>query len=273
MKIFIDSADLDEIAQAFDWGVCDGVTTNPSLMKKAVDRRAGKGEKLDLRDYIARILTIAKGTPVSLEVTEFSAQGMAAQGIRIYELFNPVAENVVIKIPVSPAFKDGDPTHFDGLKAVRDLSGRGIPVNCTLIFTPEQALLAAKAGAAYVSPFAGRIDDLLRSTAGIVFEKSDYYPADGMEGDGEPIEDNGIVSGIDLVEQCVDVLDIHGFDAEVIAASLRNPRQAREAALAGSQIATLPFGVIRDMLKHQKTYEGMELFTRDIVPEYVKMLQ
>ncbi|MBP7582985.1 MAG: transaldolase [Spirochaetes bacterium] len=273
MKIFIDSADLDEIKQAFDWGVCDGVTTNPSLMKKAVDKRVSAGEKLDLKEYIKRILEIAKGTPVSLEVTELTAAGMIEQGKRIFDMFNPVAGNVNVKIPVNPAFKDGDTTHFDGLRAVRALSEQGIPVNCTLIFTPEQCLLAAKAGAAFISPFAGRVDDLIRTKAGVKFDKTAYFPAEGMMKDDALVEDNGVVSGIDLVEQCVDVLDIYDFEAEIIAASLRNPRQAREAALVGAHIATLPFTVIRDMLKHAKTFEGMDLFTKDIVPDYVKMLK
>ncbi len=273
MKIFIDSADLEEIKQAYAWGVCDGVTTNPSLMKKAVDKLVAKGEKLDIKEYITRLLDTARGTPVSLEVTEYSASAMIEQGKRLYDMFNNVAENVNIKVPVNPAFKNDDITHFDGLQAVCALSEQGIPVNCTLIFTPEQALLAAKAGAAYVSPFAGRIDDMLRKNAGMKFEKTDYFPAEGIKRDEVLLDDDGVVSGIDLVEQCVDILGLYEFGVEVIAASLRNPRQAREAALAGSHIATLPFGVIRDMLKHAKTFEGMELFTRDIVPEYVAMLK
>ncbi len=273
MKIFIDSADLDEIRQAFAWGVCDGVTTNPSLVKKAVDKRKASGEKIDMKEYITQILQTADGTPVSLEVTELAADGMIAQGKKLFEMFNPVAENVNIKIPVNPAMKNEDASHFDGIKATSALADEGIPVNCTLIFTPEQALLAAKAGAAYVSPFAGRIDDLLRKRAGIQFGKSDYYPADGLVQKDELLEDNGIISGVDLVRQCVEILEMYEFDAEVIAASLRNPRQAREAALVGAHIATLPFSVIRDMLKHEKTYEGIDLFTRDIVPEYVQMLK
>jgi transaldolase len=271
MKIFIDSADLDEIRQGFEWGVVDGVTTNPSLLKKAVEKRAKAGETMDLRKYITQVLEIAQGTPVSLEVTEVTAETMVEQGKRLYALFNPVAGNAVIKIPVNPAFKDGDTTHFDGIKAIRELTGAGIPVNTTLIFTPEQALLAAKAGARYLSPFAGRIDDDLRGKSWMKFDKSAYYPAAGMAVGGNTLEDNGIVSGVDLVEQCVEIVGIYGFEAEVLAASLRNPRQVREAALVGAHIATLPFSVIQDMLKHHKTCEGMALFTADIVPEYEKL--
>jgi transaldolase len=271
MKIFIDSADLDEIRQGFAWGVVDGVTTNPSLLKKAVEKRMKAGEKVDLRKYISRILEVAGGTPVSLEVTEVTAEKMIEQGKRLYALFNPVAGNVVIKIPVNPAFKEEDPTHFDGIKAVRELTGAGIPVNTTLIFTPEQALLAAKAGAKFLSPFAGRIDDDLRGRGGMKFDKSAYYPAAGTAVDGKSLEDNGIVSGVDLVEQCVEIVNIYGFEAEVLAASLRNPRQVREAALVGAHVATLPFSVIQDMLKHHKTYEGMALFTADIVPDYATL--
>ncbi len=124
MKIFIDSADLDEIQQGYAWGVLDGVTTNPSLLKQAVDRRIKKGEKLDLKEYISRILQVAKGTPVSLEVTEFTYGGMIAQAKRLFQLFNPVAGNVYIKIPVNPAFKSEDTTHFDGIRAIQGVDGR-----------------------------------------------------------------------------------------------------------------------------------------------------
>ena len=271
MKIFIDSADLDEIKQGYLWGVADGVTTNPSLLKMAVEKRVQAGEKLDLKVYINQILEVARNTPVSLEVTEVTAAEMFAQGRRLYELFNPVAENVYIKIPVNPAFKAEDPTHFDGIITIKKLTGMGIPVNATLIFTPEQALLAAKAGAAFVSPFAGRIDDDIRKKAGLTFDKTAYYPAEGIQSNGDFLEDNGIVSGIDLVEQCVQIIDYYNFETEVLAASLRNPRQVRDAALVGAHIATLPFSVIQDMLKHHKTFEGMKNFTADIVPEYAEL--
>ena len=271
MKIFIDSADLDEIQQGYAWGVLDGVTTNPSLLKQAVGKRAKKGEKVHLKDYISLILEVAKGTPVSLEVTEVTADRMIAEAKRLYQLFNPVAGNVYIKIPVNPAFNPQDSTHFDGIRAIRELTSAGIPVNTTLIFAPEQALVAAKAGARFLSPFAGRIDDDLRKKAGITFGKLDYFPAEGMELDGTVLEDNGIVSGIDLVEQCVQIVEQYRLKAEVLAASLRNPRQVREAALAGAHIATLPFTVLENMLKHHKTYEGMALFTADVVPEYSQL--
>ncbi len=271
MKIFIDSADIDEIRQAYEWGVVDGVTTNPSLLKSAVNKRISSGGKLDLKDYIKSILKIAASTPVSLEVTEISAEGMVEQAKRIFDIFNPIANNVYIKIPVNPAFKDEDSNHFAGLNVIRRLTEESIPVNCTLIFTPEQALLAAKAGAKFLSPFAGRIDDYLRKTIGSKFSKSDYFPASGMEKDGMIVEDNGIVSGIDLVGKCVDIIEYYGFDSEVLAASLRNTRQVREAALLGAHISTLPFSVIRDMLKHHKTYEGMQAFTADIVQEYADL--
>jgi transaldolase len=272
MRIFIDSADLDEIQQGFEWGVVDGVTTNPSLLKKAVEKRTGSGQQVHLKEYISNILEVAKGTPVSLEVTEYKAEKMIEQGKKLYDLFNPVAGNVNIKIPINPAFKIEDSTHFDGIKAIRKLSEAGIPVNTTLIFTPEQAMLAAKAGARFLSPFAGRIDDDLRKKAHLVFDKTDYYPADGISIDDAMFDDNGIISGIQLVEQCVDIVEEYGFEAEVLAASLRNPRQVRECALVGSHIATLPLGVIKDMLKHHKTFEGMELFTADIVPEYAELV-
>jgi transaldolase len=273
VKIFVDSAELKEIKLAYEWGIADGVTTNPSLMKKAVLSRQNAGQDIDIPAYITQILKTAEGTSVSLEVTEVSAEGMIRQGKRLYELFNPVAGNVTIKIPVNPAFRDEDTTHFDGFRAVRELAMAGIPINCTLIFTPEQAMLAAKAGARFVSPFAGRVDDFIRSRSGLPFDKSDYYPIDGVEKDGQVLNDDGIVSGIDMVSQCVQILRYFGFETDVLAASLRNSRQVREAALAGADVATLPFDVIKDLLKHHKTFEGMEKFTADVVPEYADIMK
>lgn len=268
MRIFIDSADIDEIKQAYAWGVCDGITTNPSLLRKAVEKRINKGEALDIKSYIQQILKVARGTRVSLEVTETNAAGMIEEGKKLYQIFNLVAHNVYIKIPVNSAFKNEDATHFDGILAIKALAKMKIPVNCTLIFTPEQALLAAKAGARIVSPFAGRIDDYLRVFQGFKFDKAEYYPAAGKMGSDGLFNDNGIVSGIDLVRQCVQILRNANLKTEVLAASLRNPRQVREAALVGAHIGTLPLEVIKEMLKHYKTYEGMANFTTDVVEEY-----
>ena len=215
MKLFLDSAILEEIEYVYSMGVCDGVTMNPSLVKKAVDGLKAKGENTSLEDYINKALTIAKGTPVSLEVTELDAKGMVEQGTKIFEKFNPTAKNVYIKIPVSPSFPDKEGDEFDGLIAVKELHEAGIPINCTLIFTPEQALMAAKAGADFVSPFAGRIDDLIRKKIGKEFDKMGYYPSGGTEN----FDDNGIVSGVDLVAQTVQIFQNYGLETEVLAAS------------------------------------------------------
>lgn len=271
MKIFIDSARLDQIEKAYGYGIINGVTTNPSLLKKAVDKLQQSGEKITIEDYLKNILRIAKGTPVSLEVTEFRQEKMIEQGKKLFKMFNSIANNVNIKIPVNPSFPGEEGRDFEGIQAVKTLSKAGIPVNCTLIFTPEQALLAAKAGAKFVSPFAGRIDDYIRTNNKITFKKTDYFPAEGWEVKDEILDDNGIISGIDLVAQIVDVLSIYDFKTEVIAASIRNARQAREAALAGADIATLPYDVIMQLLVHYKTNEGMKKFTDDIVPEYANL--
>lgn len=270
MKIFIDSADLEEIKLAYEWGIAEGVTTNPSLLKQAVEKRKGNKEKIEIKEYIKQILKTAKGTPVSLEVSGVTAKDMIREGKKLYLGFNHVAGNVCIKIPINSAFQDKDVTHFEALSAVRELSKAKIPVNCTLVFTPEQALLAAKAGAKYVSPFAGRIDDFIRKINDIRFDKEDYFPASGWIKikDGRRLDDNGIVSGIDLVQKCAQVIKNYNFKTEVLAASIRNPRQAREAALVGADIATLPFSVMEGMLKHYKSFEGMRKFTEDVVPDY-----
>lgn len=276
MQIFIDSAKLSEIKEVYDSGILDGVTTNPSLIKKAVEEIKKNGEKIDMEDYIKSILKTAKNARVSLEVTEYSYDKMVNQGRNLFKMFNPVAKNVYIKIPVNPSFfpldaaqgREGD-RYFDGLKAIKALSGEGIPINCTLIFTPEQALLATKAGAKIVSPFAGRVDDYLRTLNNVPFEKSDYFPAGGKDG----LSDHGIVSGIDLVRQIIEIFKKYNIKAEVLAASMRNVRQAREAALVGVDIATLPFEVIKELISHYKTREGMRSFTDDAIPEYINLTQ
>jgi transaldolase len=191
----------------------------------------------------------------------------------------------------------GGAVHYEGLQAITHLSREEIPVNTTLIMSPEQALLAAKAGARYASPFAGRVDDYIRKKLAIQFEKQDYFNFELMQkiaGDkvtrfmdsssekdvasfylDERIKeyidlgkDNGISSGVHLVEEIVNIYQNYRIKTEVIAASIRNSRQLREVALAGAHIATIPFNVIKEMIQHPKTVEGIETFSRDVVPEY-----
>lgn len=272
MEIFVDSADLNEIKKAKEYGICSGVTTNPSLIKKAVDKIKEKGDKINIENYIRMICeTIGKNGSVSLEVVSLKAKDMVKEAENLYKKFNPVAKNVAIKIPISTSTKD-DEEHYEGLKAMKMLKDKGIPVNATLIFTPEQALLAAGAGASYVSPFAGRIDDWIRKNLGKTFDKVDYFPAEGVKNDkGELADDEGIVSGVDLVSKTLDVFRKYGIQTKVIAASLRNYRQVREVAELGVHIATIPFNVIEEMIKHPKTFEGIVKFSEDVVPEYRKL--
>lgn len=259
MKFFVDTAILSEIEWAMGIG-CDGVTTNPSLIKKAVDALKANGENVDMMSYIRKICeTAGRCRDVSLEVVSLESEKMIKEAVVLYNKFNILANNVVVKIPVSTA----STSHYEGLKAMSALQRKQIPVNATLVFTPEQALMCGKLGAKYVSPFAGRIDDMLRSKSGIVFDKSEYFPEQGIR-----MDDNGIVSGIDLVRKTVAILKNYGMKTEVIAASLRNARQVREAALAGAHVATIPFNVLEEMTKHPKTAEGVMAFAKDVVPEY-----
>jgi len=270
MQIFVDTANLDEIRTAIGWGVVDGITTNPSLVKKEVERLKASGQRVDMASHLKDLLSVAgNDVPVSLEVTATAADDMVAQGKRLFQEFNPVAGNVVVKIPVNTYAGSG----FEGLKAIKALDEAEIPVNATLVFTPEQALLAAKAGATYVSPFAGRVDDFIRTQAGVEFSKNDYFPAEGLEAETEEGEDdfwddNGIMSGVDLVTKISELFEKQEVDCNLLAASLRNSRQVREAALAGADAATVPFSVLKSMVAHPKTREGMEKFTADVVPEY-----
>jgi len=273
MKIFIDSADIEEIKEAESYGILDGVTTNPSLIKKAVDKLKKSGKKIDMNGYIVEILETCKGKPVSLEVLGASYEEMVKEGESLFNKFNSVAKNVYVKIPVNPCLEKGCSNFADGIKAVKTLSEKEIPVNCTLIFTPEQALLAAKAGAKFVSPFAGRIDDYIRSENEIKFNKEDYFPMNGINKGKEILNDNGIVSGVELVKKCVDIFKKHNIKTEVLAASLRNSRQVRECMELGADIATLPFNVIKELLEHPKTTEGMNGFVKDVVQEYAEVVE
>ena len=191
----------------------------------------------------------------------------------LFKKFNRVAKNVYIKIPVNPCLELNCNKNSDGIKAIKTLSKGKIPINCTLIFTPEQALLAAKAGAKIVSPFAGRIDDYIREINRIKFKKENYFPAEGFKRGKKILSDNGIVSGVDLIRECVGIFKKQNVKTEILAASLRNTRQFREVAKAGADIATLPFPVIKKLLEHYKTAEGMRDFTRDIVPEYARLFK
>ncbi len=272
MKLFVDTGILDEIKEINSYGILDGVTLNPSLIKKAVGKLKSEGQEINMENYIKNILKTVSG-PVSLEVISDIFGKMVDEGRRIFKLFNPIANNVYVKIPISPSFGKNTNNQFDGIKAIQVLSGEGIPINATLVFTPEQALIAAKSGASFVSPFAGRVDDYIRGNNDIKFNKSDYFPEYGIKKGGEIISDNGILSGIDLVGQIVEIFRYYDIETKVLAASIRNPRQVREAALAGADIATIPYSVIKKLLYHYKTSEGMKNFTSDIVTEYANILR
>ncbi|MFO7867040.1 MAG: fructose-6-phosphate aldolase [Candidatus Aminicenantes bacterium] len=208
MKIFLDTANLEQIQTVADWGILDGVTTNPTLISK---------ENEEFEPLVKKILEIVPG-PVSLECVESQAGAIVEEARGLAQL----GDNVVVKIPID----------LEGMKAIRILSEEGIQVNTTLIFSPTQALLAAKAGAAYLSPFVGRLDDISH---------------DGME----------------LVSQIMAVIQNYGFDSEVIVASIRHPRHVVEAAMMGADIATMPFDSLRKMVRHPLTDSGIERFLKD----------
>lgn len=216
MKFFIDTADLDEIKAANDLGILDGVTTNPSLVAKIV-QEPGNFTYEDFKNHIAKICQIVNG-PVSAEVTTLTAEEMIAQG----EELAAIDENVVVKCPLT----------LEGLKAMHHLSGNGIRINATLVFSPTQAILAAKAGASYVSPFVGRLDDI--STEGMA-----------------------------LVDQIVGIYENYRFATEVLVASVRHPQHVVEAAMIGADVATIPFKVISQLVKHPLTDTGLERFMDD----------
>lgn len=208
MRFFIDTANLGEIRAAMEMGLVDGVTTNPSLMAR---------EASDWREIAREICQMVPG-PVSLEVIALDAEGMVREGRDLMQ-YGP---NVVVKVPMTG----------EGLKAVRILKSMNIETNVTLVFSAAQALLAAKAGAAYVSPFLGRLDDVGQ---------------DGME----------------LVHQILTIFSNYGFSTQIIAASIRNPLHVIDAAMAGAHIATVPFKILTQLLQHPLTDKGIDAFLQD----------
>lgn len=209
MKFFIDTADLDEIKEANDLGVLDGVTTNPSLCAKI-------GVK-DFEGHIAKICNIVEGD-VSAEVVSTAYDEIVEEGRKIAD----IADNVVVKVPLIK----------DGIKAIKTFSEDGIKTNCTLCFSATQALIAAKAGATYISPFLGRLDDI--ST-----------------------------EGMQLIRDIVQIYDNYGYRTEVLAASIRHPMHVLECAKEGADVATMPLSVIKGLLKHPLTDSGLERFLQD----------
>jgi transaldolase len=208
MKLFIDTANVKEIREASLMGMVDGVTTNPTLIAK---------EGRDFEEIIREICKIVDG-PISAEVISLETDGMLKEARHLSEIH----EDIVVKIPMT----------VDGLKAVKQLSAEGIRTNVTLVFSPVQALMAAKAGATYVSPFVGRLDDLSQS-------------------------------GFTLVEQIVEIFGNYGIDTEVIVASVRSPLHVLDAALMGADIATIPFNVLSKLASHPMTDRGIESFLND----------
>ena len=208
MKFFIDTANVEEIKKANELGLLDGVTTNPTLISK---------EGREFKELIKEICSIVDG-PVSAEAVSTDSEGMIKEARDLVK----IAPNIVVKIPVIK----------EGLKAVKTLAGEGIKANMTLCFSPLQALMAAKAGAAYISPFVGRLDDISHR-------------------------------GMDLVEQINDIYDNYVFDTEVIVASIRNPIHVLDAALMGADIATIPYKVMEQLIKHPLTDIGLEKFLAD----------
>lgn len=209
MKFFVDTADLDEIREANDMGILDGVTTNPSLVKDEGN--------VDFHEHVFKICEIVDGD-VSAEVTATDFDGMMEEAHSLEQIH----DNVVVKIPLI----------HDGIKALRALDEEGIPTNCTLCFSPSQALLAAKAGADYISPFIGRVDDISSN-------------------------------GMQLVEEIAQIYDNYGLDTEILAASIRHPTHVKEAALVGADVATMPFETLLDLLDHPLTDRGLERFLAD----------
>ncbi len=251
MEIYIDSADIEEIKSSID--AIDGITTNPSLIKKGFERHKSRFRSLE--EYIKKIIALAGERPVSLEINAIDKEKIVSQAEALVSRFK--AKNIVVKIPVS-ADKE---RAFESISAIKAVEKKGIKVNCTLVMNTVQAVMAANAGASYISIFVGRIDDYIREKKGISFEKNDYFHGD------ESI--NGIRSGVDAVAKAVKAVN---KKSRIIAASIRNKRQANEIAYSGADIITMPFAVLADVIGHEKTIQGARGFIRDSTSEYNRIL-
>ncbi len=219
MKLFIDTADVAEIKKYNDLGILDGVTTNPSLVMKT-----GK----NFKDIVREICAIVDG-PISAEVIATDYTGMITEGKELVKIH----KNVVVKVPMTQ----------EGIKAIKHFSSLGIKTNCTLVFSANQALLAAKVGATYVSPFIGRLDDIGQT-------------------------------GIDLIEEIRSIFDVHQFETQILAASIRHPIHVKESALSGADVATCPAAVLEQLFKHSLTDVGLEKFLNDWkkIPEELRRI-
>lgn len=284
MQIYLDSAKLDEIKRLSSFGLIHGVTTNPSLIKKAAESMPGKP---DLEDYIREIIKTSPG-PVSLEVISKDAKSMYEEAIKIKEKFGKHNKNVVVKIPVCTIEDMAEENWCAGLSVIKSLALQDVTVNATLILSPGQALLAANAGAAYVSPFAGRLDDYLwkKMTNGDR-EKSAYYPKEGIKPQGMAVthydedwsyqgpirDDYGSFSGVNLVERIVNILKKSNSKCKVLAASIRNHKQLVEMAEVGADIATADYNTIFSVVKHPITCEGIKSFANDTIEEYKRIFK
>lgn len=272
MKLLLDTGKLEEIRKACSWGVIDGVSTNPTFIKAAVEEMNKKGQTIDMEGYIAKIFEGVDG-PVTVSIMSSAAEQIIEEAELLHDKFNRIRGNVVVKIPVSPRVDDKT-SDFDGLQATKQLVEKGIKVTLSMIMTPEQAILAAKAGATYISPLVGRIDDYLRKDKlGESFAKRDYFPAEGKAKAGEIKDDRGIVSGVDLVEKIVDIYKTYDIETVVVVSSIRDVRQVREVALAGAPAVTVPFYVLEEMMRHPKTLEGARRYSTDVVPGYAKIFE
>lgn len=239
MRIFLDTANLSEIKELVKLEIIDGVTTNPSLIKKA-------GFK-DLEKNLVEILEICSDLEVSLEVVGTNYNEMFSEAKNLYNKFSLICRKLAIKIPVCSCEEKDCKEIFDSYRVIRDLSNLNIPVNATLIFTPEQAFLCAKAGAKYVSPFLGRADDY--------------------------VKEGGILSGMELIGEIRNVFEIYSMDCEILAASIRNKEYFRLALLGGANIITVPYSVLKEVFIHDKTLEGVKKFKEDTVKEYESIVR
>ncbi|WP_018995522.1 fructose-6-phosphate aldolase [Hirschia maritima] len=216
MKFFVDTANVDDIRELESYGLIDGVTTNPSLIKKS-----GR----DFVEVITEICSVTDG-PVSAEVIALDTEGMLAEGRKLAK----IADNIVVKLPLT----------LDGLAAAQTFSKEGIKTNVTLCFSANQALLAAKAGATYISPFIGRLDDIH-------------------------------IDGMDLIQEIRAIYDNYGFDTEILAASIRSPMHVKECAIVGADVGTAPPAVIKALVKHPLTDKGLEQFIKDAEEAGIKV--
>jgi len=271
MKLFLDSANIDEIKELNKYGLIYGVTTTVKSIKRYVQKEE---EDINLKKYMKSMLKINRKIPFFFDINDINKETFLKNGKNLYEelrkhyMFIRIS-NLYMNVPIDFSFSYVP--DFNGLRMIRNFKENKIPVNASLITKPEQALLAAEAGAKFVTINIGDVDDFIRKSSKVKFKENDYFPAQGLKKRGKVIEDEGIVSGIDLVYECVALFKERKNGCKIIVSDIRNSKQLREAMFTGADYVSAPYSLIKEGLHHDQTVKSLISYTRNVFEDYLNL--